>query len=106
MSRKRTRKKMTGIYDALQEAVPQLQNIGSFNPKKLDPEWKDWLMRAERVYIDTFAGDFKLFFGAVATVYKNALDEETDPEQDIQDWIMAEIAVLEAKSLKARIQTQ
>ena len=96
---------MSGIYAALQQAVPQLRDIGSFNPEKLDPLWKDWMFRAERVYIDTFAGDFRKFFGAVATVYQNAKEEKTDPEQDIKDWIMAEIADLERMNLKNKTKT-
>lgn len=93
---------MSGIYEALQQAVPQLRDIGSFNPEKLDPAWKDWMFRAERVYIDTFGGDFKEFFGAVATVYNNAKEEETDPEQDIRDWLMAEISELDRKAQNTR----
>lgn len=85
------------IYGVLLRSAPQLKNVGSFNPEKLDPEWKDWLMRAERVFIDVFGGDFKAFFGAIATVYKNAKDEEGDPAVAIQAWIQAEIAELKKK---------
>jgi len=84
-----------GIYEVLQNAAPQLKNVGSFNPKKLDPEWKPWLMKAERVFIDTFGGDFKKFFGTIATVHQNAIADGDNPEQSIEDWINAEIAELD-----------
>lgn len=83
-----------GICTVLLEVAPQLRNVGSFNPKKLDPEWKDWLMRAERVFIDTFGGDFKAFFGSIAFEYRSALEAREDPEKRIMDWILGEIAKL------------
>ena len=83
-----------GIFEVLLYSAPQLRNIGSFNPAKLEPVWKDWLKRSERVFIDTFGGDFKKFFGAIAIVYKNAKQERSDPEEAIKEWIMAEITEL------------
>ena len=88
------------IYAVLGASAPQLRNIGTFNPAKLDPVWKDWLMRAERVFIDTFGGDFQAFFGAVATVYQNAKDDELDPSNEIKEWLMAEIRELKKKEKK------
>lgn len=88
------------IYDVLQGAVPQLKNIGSFNPAKLDPVWKDWLMRAERVYIDTYAGDFRAFFGAIASIHQNATKQGGNTDLAIKNWIMDEIAALKRAEKK------
>ena len=93
---------MTGICDVLLQTAPQLRHIGSYNPTKLDPAWKPWLMRAERVFIDTFAGDFKRFFGAIATEYKNASEAGLDPETRIMDWIREEIRTLKRAEKKLR----
>lgn len=91
------------ICEVLLQSAPQLKNVGSFNPKKLDPEWKPWLMRAERVFIDTFGGDFKRFFGTIAQEYKKAKEAKLDPEARIQDWILEEIAELDKAALKAKV---
>jgi len=86
--------KTGGICEVLLGATPQLRNVGSFDPKKLDPAWKSWLMRAERIFIDKYGGDFKQFFGTIAFEYKKAMEAGMDPEARILEWITDEVAEL------------
>lgn len=82
------------VLEALEVAARQLKHIGSFDPHKLPPEDKAFLLSTERVYEETFEGSFFEFFGAIAMVYKDAKAKDEDPEQAIKTWIKQEIANL------------
>ncbi|MFT5849613.1 MAG: hypothetical protein ACI9H6_000422 [Patiriisocius sp.] len=88
------RKPPERVMEAIKEGTPQLANVGSFNPAKLDPKLKPFLMAVERVFIETFDGYLPDFLGACLMVYNDAKEKQEDPEKAVADWVGSEIAVL------------